>query len=267
MFLLLLKKHAKKYSVKRVIRAALRITQTAAKAVHFLRLYGNAQPGVVVHRAVALHIWLPSPMGNMRMIEFLLPLGDQFFFKSMGSAHSLFMERKHDIELPVTPWLERDWRIWQPSIPLESVCDALMAFPQRLSDTVMACDASKWTAQTGEAWSVQEHVGHLLAMESLWIARIDDFVMGSDVLRPWNGHNNDVRMARFNDQKMGALLRDFKDTRSAIVEFSAELIDQRIGRLVLNERLDRRFSLYDHLAFIAEHDAHHLACIQFLIAS
>jgi uncharacterized damage-inducible protein DinB len=114
---------------------------------------------------------------------------------------------------------------------------------------------------------VQEHVGHLLAMESLWIARIDDFVMGSDVLRPWNGHNNDVRMARFNDQKMGALLRDFRDTRSAIVEFSAELIDQRIGRLVLNERLDRRFSLYDHLAFIAEHDAHHLACIQFLIAS
>lgn len=158
-------------------------------------------------------------------------------------------------------WMSRDWRNWQPSTDAESLCQALEAFPAQLDDAVMQMEPSQWIIQRGSNWSVQEHVGHLLAMESLWIARIDDFVMGHAVLRPWNGHNEDVRMAQFNAQKMRALLRDFTATRYGIVSFLREIWTAYQHKSIRLERLDREFSLLEHMAFIHEHDQHHLRTI------
>jgi uncharacterized damage-inducible protein DinB len=162
------------------------------------------------------------------------------------------------------PWLERDWHLWKSTDDTETILEALGRFPESLKEHIDLLDSTIWIKQADGKWSIQEHVGHLLAMESLWIARIDDFVMGHEFLRPWNGNNNDVLLAQFNVQKMRALLRDFDDTRSRIVNFLTEILPDYKNSTVRHERLNRAFSLHDQISFMHEHDCHHLQIIQFL---
>jgi len=143
--------------------------------------------------------------------------------------------------------------------------EELLLFPGQVSELVKSIEPSKRTQISDGAWSIQEHVGHLLAMESLWIARLDNFELNHEVLRPWNGHNNDVRAARFNEQSIQALCRDLSDIRTAFVEFVGEMSDIAWQRRIYHERLQIHFMLKDHLAFIVEHDQHHLKTIQNLM--
>jgi hypothetical protein len=164
-----------------------------------------------------------------------------------------------------TNWLAKDWTNWKYDLSTNTLFSLLRDYPEKLEALLSTHARETFTIQFDDRWSVQEHVGHLLAMESLWIARLDDFVLGHTVFRPWNGHNNDVRLARFNEQTMRSILRDFKTTRLAFVEFSEEIMGRGMAQTVLLERLGRHFSFSDHLAFIAEHDAHHFHTIQTLL--
>jgi uncharacterized damage-inducible protein DinB len=169
-------------------------------------------------------------------------------------------------ELP-QPWLDRNWADWQPKgQPLDTLSD-LRHFPTTLIEILQHVETALLVKRLSGKWSIQEHVGHLLAIESLWIARLDDFVLKHDVLRPWNGHNNDVEQARFNEQNMKVMLRDLLEIRSSMVDFSTELIQDGREYKVWHQRLNRHFTLGDQLAFIQEHDRHHLQIIRHLIAN
>ena len=163
------------------------------------------------------------------------------------------------------PWMERDWSRWSQSVQSHALLDQLNDFPRAITALTIHLEPKVLLQTNEKAWSIQEHVGHLLAMESLWIARLDDFVLNRSILRPWNGHNSDVRAAQFNQQKMKALCRDFAEVRTAMVTFTKELMQTGQSFVAFNERQNRDFSLNDQVAFIAEHDAHHLQIIQYLI--
>jgi uncharacterized damage-inducible protein DinB len=167
-------------------------------------------------------------------------------------------------KLPI-PWMERDWSRWSQSVESHLLLDRLNDFPHVVADLILHLDQKELQKRDEKAWSIQEHVGHLLAMESLWIARLDDFVLNRSVLRPWNGHNNDVRAAQFNQQKIKAMCRDFVEVRSAMVTFTKDLMQTGQSFVAFHEGQNRDFSLNDQVAFIAEHDAHHLQIIQYLI--
>jgi uncharacterized damage-inducible protein DinB len=168
-------------------------------------------------------------------------------------------------ELP-QPWLDRNWVDWHQTVHSESVLAELRQFPSILIDLLQHVDPTMLVNKKADKWSIQEHVGHLLAVESLWIARLDDFVLNHDFLRPWNGHNNDVEQARFNEQKLKVILRDFLEIRTSMLDFSEDLIQDGREYKVWHQRLNRDFTLCDQLAFIHEHDKHHLQIIQHLIA-
>jgi hypothetical protein len=61
------------------------------------------------------------------------------------------------------------------------VC-ALRGTPARLEETLRGCAQAILTWKPDGKCSVQEHAGHLLDLEPLWLARVEDYVRASGQL-------------------------------------------------------------------------------------
>jgi uncharacterized damage-inducible protein DinB len=110
-------------------------------------------------------------------------------------------------------------------------------------------------------WSAQEHMGHLLDLESLWAARVEDYVAGKTEMRAADLRNRKTDEAGHTDRAVEEILRDFRAARGHLVQ-QVERLDAAKFRVVIpHPRLKVPMRLVDHLAFVAEHDDHHLARI------
>jgi uncharacterized damage-inducible protein DinB len=117
------------------------------------------------------------------------------------------------------------------------------------------------TRRTGNAWSIQENVGHLLDLESLWEQRLDDFDAGAKVLHPADLENRQTHEANHNARDIDDLLRAFRAARLRIVSRLERMDDSALARVALHPRLQQPMSVVDLAFFVAEHDDHHLETI------
>ena len=163
-------------------------------------------------------------------------------------------------------WNDRTFVFGHKAEEFPLALDRLSATHVRMADMVKNVPDDLLSVKPGGKWSVKEHVGHLLIMESLWIARLDDLVMQRETMRPWNGTNADTDEANFNRQQMSKILSEFKTVRSAMVGYMRTLESEATSLTAWHERLNSRLNLVDHMWFIAEHDDHHLASIRLLIS-
>jgi uncharacterized damage-inducible protein DinB len=116
-----------------------------------------------------------------------------------------------------------------------------------------------------EKWSAQEHVGHLLDLELLWITRVNDYSAGAAKLTEADLSNRKTHEAQHNQRSIESILAEFRSARSRLLS-SVEPIDSAIfSCTALHPRLKTPLRLVDHLYFVAEHDDHHLAAIWELI--
>lgn len=164
-----------------------------------------------------------------------------------------------------TPWLERDFDILVPVELFPNILERLRGTPARVEDRLRVVEPGAQTASDGASWSVLENVGHLLQVESLWAARLDDFEARRPELtaarfEPWR-----VGEAQFNRRVARNLCAGFRGARGQLVA-RLERIDDDIMRVVARHpRLDRGMRVVDLMVFIAEHDDHHLATITQLL--
>jgi uncharacterized damage-inducible protein DinB len=122
------------------------------------------------------------------------------------------------------------------------------------------------TRRPGEKWSAQEHAGHLLDLEPLWMARIEDFVSGGFELTAADLSNRKTHEANHNARALEKILVEFRAERLRLVNRVREFQPELFARSMLHPRLRQPMRLVDHLYFVAEHDDHHLARIWELIA-
>lgn len=135
-------------------------------------------------------------------------------------------------------------------------------FPELLSTTIKDLDSERLLHKPNGKWSIQEHAGHLLAIESLWIARLDDFMLKHEVLRPWNGTNEETDQAQFNLQKLHRILSDFEQIRSGHSRM-IKLSEQQLKEVkCLHPRTQMVVSFEDHLKMMVHHDKQHLQIIK-----
>lgn len=116
-------------------------------------------------------------------------------------------------------------------------------------------------AKVGDKWSAQEHAGHLLDLESLWMARVDDFVRGGETLTVADLSNRKTDEANHNARALSEILAGFHTARLRLVDRVGKFQPDLFGRSMLHPRLKQPMRLVDHLYFVAEHDDHHLARI------
>jgi len=113
----------------------------------------------------------------------------------------------------------------------------------------------------GGRWSIQEHAGHLLDLESLWEARLEDFDNGAPVLRAADLDNRKTHEARHNERPLPDLLDAFRRARSAILLRLESMNTAALSRVSRHPRLQQPMSVVDLCFFVAEHDDHHLATV------
>src|SRR5580692_2914922 len=107
-------------------------------------------------------------------------------------------------EIPL--WFERQFDFSFPAEHYPNICIRLLGTPPRLEETVRGAAQKVLIARPGGKWSAQEHAGHLLDLEPLWRARVEDFAAGSAQLTVTDLQNRKTDEANHNSRPLEQIL-------------------------------------------------------------
>jgi uncharacterized damage-inducible protein DinB len=172
--------------------------------------------------------------------------------RSPSSAESMSL-------VPV--WFERKFEF---SFPIElwpNLLARLRGTPARLEESLRGRSREALLRKPGEKWSPQEHAGHLLDLEPLWLARVNDYVAASSLLTVADLANRKTDEANYNARPLEVILNEFRSARETLLRRIGEVDASLFARSIPHPRLKTPMRLVDHLYFVAEHDDHHLARI------
>lgn len=158
-----------------------------------------------------------------------------------------------------TRWVDRKFDFSTPVEIFGVVVERLRGAPARVEDKVRDLPPSVLTQRDGDAWSIQEQIGHLLDLDELHTARLDDYLAGAEVLRPADVTNRRTTEAGYNQRPLGALVSAFRRERESFVARLERWDERRLADTAIHPRLKQPMRVIDMAYFVAEHDDHHLA--------
>jgi len=156
-------------------------------------------------------------------------------------------------------WMDRTFEFKTPPEQLPVVVERLRGTPARVEEKIRALSPAVLTRRDGDAWSIQEHLGHLLDLDELHLARVDDFLTGAETLRAADMQNRKTQEADHNRREAKHLVQDFRRERRRFVERLEGIEPAWLSRSALHPRLGQPMRIVDMAWFVAEHDDHHLA--------
>jgi uncharacterized damage-inducible protein DinB len=162
-------------------------------------------------------------------------------------------------------WFERKFEFSFPVELLPNLRARLRGTPARLEESLRGRSRKILIEKPQEKWSAQEHAGHLVDLELLWMARVDDYVQGRDQLTPADLKNRKTDEANHNARPLQQILAEFRSARERLLKRVDELDASLFALAIPHPRLQTPMRLVDHLYFVAEHDDHHLARIWELV--
>ncbi|HEY6350626.1 MAG TPA: DinB family protein [Candidatus Angelobacter sp.] len=161
----------------------------------------------------------------------------------------------------VPAWFERKFDFTFPVDQYPNLCVRLRGTPARLEEIFRGISRNLLLAKPDDKWSAQEHAGHLLDLEPLWMARVDDFLADGTTLAVADLGNRRTYEANHNTRALTEILAEFRVARLRLVDRVGRFEPALFARTSLHPRLKQLMRLVDHLFFVAEHDDHHLARI------
>jgi hypothetical protein len=159
-------------------------------------------------------------------------------------------------EVPV--WFERKFEFSFPVVQYPNLCVRLRGSPARLEEILRGVSRDVLVRKPGDKWSAQEHAGHLLDLEPLWLARVDDFLTDGDTLTVADLSNRKTHEANHNARELTEILTEFRAARFRLLERVGKSQPALFARSKLHPRLRQPMRLVDHLYFVAEHVDHQL---------
>ncbi len=156
-------------------------------------------------------------------------------------------------------WFDRRFAFDLPAGMFPFVVERLRGTPARIEDKVRGLAPEILTRRDGDAWSIQEQIGHLLDLDELHTGRLDDFLAGAPVLRAADLTNRKTQEAGHNGRPLADLLAAFRREREAFVARLDGWDLTTMSRTALHPRLQQPMRVLDMALFTAEHDDHHLA--------
>jgi uncharacterized damage-inducible protein DinB len=190
--------------------------------------------------------------------------------ESYGAATHLSPVGSHPSERwksmsQVPVWFQRKFEFSFPVELYPNLLARLRGTPIRLEELLRGRSREVLIKKPHDKWSAQEHAGHLLDLEPLWLARVADYVAGSAQLTVKDLQNRKTDEANYNSQSLETILAGFRNARAKLVTRAGELDSSLFSQAIPHPRLKTPMRLVDHLYFVAEHDDHHLARIWELI--
>jgi uncharacterized damage-inducible protein DinB len=156
-------------------------------------------------------------------------------------------------------WIERQFHEKPDAGTFPMVVERLAGTLARVDEKIACVPPEMLTQRIGDAWTIQEHVGHLCDLEPLWTARLDEFAAGAPELTAADMSNQKTRDANHNDSSIEDLQRAFRDARNTIIERLESMDESTVLHAAIHPRLQRPMRTIDLCVFVAEHDDHHLA--------
>lgn len=163
------------------------------------------------------------------------------------------------------PWVERTFSF---NFRVETYPDVIERFrgtPARIEDKVRGLSREVLTASDGKGWTIQENIGHLLDLESLFDGRLDDYAAGKRELRAADMTNLATKQAQHNGRRIEDLLREFRAAREGQTRKLEALSETDFGRVSVHPRLKMPMRLVDAVTFVCHHDDYHLARMSELV--
>lgn len=155
-------------------------------------------------------------------------------------------------------WTDRKFDFTLPETFFLLVVERLRGTPARLEDKVRGLPPEILTRRDEDAWSIQEHIGHLLDLDELHIGRLDDFLSGAETLRPADMTNRQTWDAGHNERPVAEILSAFRRERLHFVARLDAWDPELLSLTALHPRLRQPMRVLDMALFTAEHDDHHL---------
>jgi uncharacterized damage-inducible protein DinB len=168
-------------------------------------------------------------------------------------------------QVPV--WFGRKFDVSFPLELLPNLCARLRGTPARLEEIVRGPSHEILTRKPSGSWSAQENAGHLVDLEPLWLARVNDFAAARGELTTTDLQNRKTSEANHNGRPLDELLKQFRAHRETLLKRVNELDREIFAGTIPHPRLKTPMSLADHLHFVTEHDDHHLARVWELVAA
>jgi uncharacterized damage-inducible protein DinB len=165
----------------------------------------------------------------------------------------------------IPAWYERKFDFTFPVEQYPNLCVRLRGTPARIEEIVRGVSREVLLTKPEGKWSAQEHAGHLLDLEPLWMARLNDFLGDGQTLSVTDLSNRKTDEANYNARELQAILKEFRIARLNLVDTAEGCQPALFAKTLLHPRLKQPMRLVDHLYFVAEHDDHHLARIWELI--
>lgn len=162
-------------------------------------------------------------------------------------------------------WFDRKFEFTFPAELYPNLAVRLRGTPVRLEETLRGRSREILVRKEQRKWSAQEHAGHLLDLEPLWAARLEDFMKDGATLTVADLKNQKTHDANHNAQPIEQILANFRSARLALMTRLETIEPAQLARTMLHPRLKQPMRVVDHLYFAAEHDDHHLARILELI--
>ena len=158
-------------------------------------------------------------------------------------------------------WIDRKFDFVLPARMFPLTVERVRGGPARVEDIVRGLSNYTLTAKNGDAWSIQEQIGHLVDLEYLWLRRFEEIVAGISPLTAWEETNRATYEARYNEKNLETILKNLRAERLKFVQRLDEVSDEQIEKRGLHPRLQTQIRLIDLAYLVAEHDDHHLADI------
>jgi hypothetical protein len=160
----------------------------------------------------------------------------------------------------ITPWVERSFPVGQlPIGAFPSVLERFRGTPVRAQALLDGVSPELMSRRDGNAWSMLEHVGHLLDLEELGEQRLRDYLDNAPALTAADMSNKKTYAADYNAMDANEVLARFAAAREELtIKFDA-LDEAHVARTALHPRLKQPMRVIDWLYFMSEHDDHHLA--------
>ena len=163
------------------------------------------------------------------------------------------------------PWTQRTFDFDFPVDRYPQLLERLRRTPSRVEQVARSLSPQVLVKRDGETWSIQENIGHLADLESLFTGRLDDFEAEAQELRAADMTNRKTHQAMHNARPINDILNEFQSLRQQLIARLEALSPADFSKTARHPRLKKPMRIVDMALFHAEHDDYHLERIGELV--
>ncbi len=158
-------------------------------------------------------------------------------------------------------WFDRNFDFSKEQNIFPSILERLMGTSILIDHKISTIPEELLRVKHFGKWSILENIGHLIDLEPIWLGRLQDIIIGEEVMRPVDLKNNKTNLANHNSRNTKDLVQEFSDIRSVLVSNLEKLTEKEVFKSSIHPRLNTPMRIMDLFLFVAEHDDYHLATI------